>query len=150
MGRRISLITCTFTLIVSAWLAVLGVVASTAYADAKRIVLNCTIEEGAPQAYRSIQIMIDENIGIVIYNYQLVGDNYNREINKDTFIDLSMKISINDSKFMLANNSSGAFVITKHDGRFVHAFVTPIPAKDGNWVAFGNTHWGTCARSPFD
>lgn len=150
MGRLNSHSPCAISSIVSVWLAATIIVAATAHAEAGRIVLNCMIEEGAPEAYRSIQIMIDEDQGIVIYNYQLIGHDHKREIQKDTFIDISMKISINDSNFILANDSSGAFVITKHDGRFVHSFVMPIPTKDGNWVAFGNTHWGMCSKSPFD
>ena len=149
-------------LIALAWAATLVVVLPVGKAEAKRIVLNCDIEEGSSQPYDSTQIMIDEDKGIVIYHFQFLtgpgplqkfrveGPLPEGVTSRDMFIDRSMKITINTKNMIQVNDASGALIITKHDGRFVHAFVTPIPTKDGNWVAFGNNHWGTFAKSPFD
>ena len=145
-------------LIALAWAASLTVVLQADKAEAKRIILNCEIEGG----YGSTQIMIDEKEGIVIYHFQyLTGPGPLQKFqykgplpkgvtSKDEFIDVSMKITINTENFILANDESSAFIITKHDGRFVKAFVTPVPMGDGEWFAFGNTHEGTCVKSPFD
>ena len=145
----------------TAWVAALAVVVPAANAEAKQIVLNCEIEEGASQGQLSTQIMIDEDDGIVIYHFQYhKGSGPLRKLQlesplpegvpREKIIDVSMKITMNNDNFIMANDHSGAFVITKHDGRFVYSFVTPVPTKDGNWFAFGNTHWGTCVKSPFD
>jgi len=117
----------------------------------REIVLNCEIEEGGPQQYRSIQIMIDEHRGIVIYNFHLPAMNDFNPVRRSGpgYIDLSMKITMNDEKLIMANDDSGAFVMRKHDGRFVKAFVTPVPTKDGSWFALGNTHSGKCVKNPF-
>jgi len=120
----------------------------------QEIVLNCEIEEGSKAPYDSTQIMIDEYRGIVIYHFNYTGGNLNpiRVYHSDTgnqYIDLSMKISKKSDDFIVANNDDGAIVITKSDGKFVNAYVSPVPLLDGNWFAFGNTIWGTCAKSPF-
>lgn len=117
----------------------------------QEIVLDCKIEEGAPQGFDSTQIMIDEYRGIVVYHF---GGNLNPIVISSAggiknYIDLSMKININDDKFLVASDDNGAIVITKHDGKFVNSFVSPVPLPDGNWFAFGNTLWGTCAKNPF-
>ena len=50
--------------------AALAIVVQPGNAQAKQLVLNCEIEEGASQASLSTQIMIDENEGFVIYHFQ--------------------------------------------------------------------------------
>jgi hypothetical protein len=120
-----------------------------------QVVLNCEIEEGAPEDYRATKIMIDETNGFVIYHFQHHNSSdptrtIELEDGNKGEVDFSMKITINNSRFIMADDMNGAFIITKHDGRFVHAFVNSIPLNDGNFVAFGNVHWGTCAKSPFD
>ncbi len=149
-------------LIALAWVATLAVVLQVGKAEAKRMVLNCDIEEGSPQPHDSTQIMIDEDEEIVIYHFQFFtgrGSLQNFRVegplpegvtSRDMLIDRSMKITINTKNVIQANDASGALIITKHDGRFVYAFVTPILTKDGNWVPFGNTLRGTCTKSPFD
>jgi hypothetical protein len=115
-------------------------------------VLNCKIEEGAPKGSDTTQIMIDEEKGVVIYHYQWIGPDHIRTIQRDgqtLYIDTSMKITIKDARFIKANDESGAFVITKHDGRFVHAFVTPVPLPAGEFFAFGNVHSGVCSLNPW-
>ncbi len=118
-------------------------------AQAKPNVLNCEIKEGAPKEYRSLQIMIDEAAGIVIYHFQLVGTDPKRQVGPDQYVDLSMKITMKNDKMIMANDESGAFVMTKHDGKFVKASVMLVPLPNGNFAALGNTHWGTCVKSPF-
>jgi len=148
-------------LIALALVATLAVVLQAGKAEAKRIVLNCDIEEGLAQL-DSTQIMIDEDKGIVIYHFQYLkgpgplqkfrieGPLPEGVTSRDMLIDQSMKITINTKNMIQANDASHVFIITKHDGRFVYAFVTPIPTKDGNWFAFSNTLRGTCTKSPFD
>src|SRR5207249_657060 len=98
---------------------------------------------------RSKQVMIDEDKKIIIYDFQLIGSNPRRQVGPDEYVDISMKITLNNKQLIMANDISGAFLMTKHDGRFVKAYVTPVPTHDGNFAALGNTHWGTCIRSPF-
>ena len=123
----------------------------------KELILNCEIEEGAPARYASTKILIDEERGIVVYHFNLEGKDLNplRLTIDDTgaargYFDLSMKISISTPQFLMANDIEGAFLITKRDGKFVHAFVSPFHANDGNVYAMANTHWGTCSKSPFE
>ena len=143
--------------------AALAIVVPAANAEAKQIVLNCEIESGAPERYRSTQIMIDEDAGFVIYNFQHhKGSGPLRKFRvegpllegepREIIIDVSMKITESNDWYMLANDDKGAFVITKHDGRFAYSFVIAFPTNDdaGIWIPFGNTHLGTCAKSPFD
>lgn len=138
-------------------------------ADPARMVLNCKIEYGAPE--RLMQIMIDADAKIVIYDYQNFKDQPNfkekfyfkgkdqprpvlefkLDDGQTVYGDISMNITTNDKQRVQANDDSGAVLITKHDGRFARSWVIPVPAKSGkDFVAFGNTHLGTCSRSPFD
>lgn len=146
---------------VATGVAALAIVVPAANAEAKQIVLNCEIESGASERYRSTQIMIDEDAGFVIYNFQYhKGSGPLRKFRmegpllegepREITLDVSMKITVSNDWFILANDNNGAFVITKHDGRFAHSFVTPLSTNDGIWITFGNTHLGTCGRSPFD
>jgi len=130
--------------ITTAWIAI-GILA----ARAEPLILNCEIESGAPEGYRSIQIMIDEAEKVVVYNYQLLKGRGYVQKSGDGTIDMSMKVEINNNDFILANDATGAIVITKRDGKFVKAWAMPVPTNDGNWEAFGNTHWGKCIKSPF-
>jgi hypothetical protein len=118
--------------------------------EAKQLVLNCDISEGAPEGYRSIQIVIDEEKKFVIYNSQLTGTNPLRQVGEGQYVDLSMKISLNNAKLLMANDVSGSFLMTKSDGHFVHAWVVPIETKAGAYIPFANIHSGTCAKGPFD
>jgi hypothetical protein len=122
-------------------------------ADAKQLVLNCQITEGVSEPYRSPKILIDEDEGIVVYNFREklgVKLTVQREDCKDCYVDLSMKITIKNEKVLVANSDTSVFVMTKHDGKFVHSFVTPFPLPDGNYTALGNTLLGTCAKTPFN
>ena len=107
----------------------------------QEIVLDCKIE-GAPRGWDSTQIMIDEHRDIIIYGFQLPANrgSYNpiHRVGKGSgtgYIDLSMKITMNNDNFIMANDTSGALVINKHDGRFVKSFVTLIPVTIGSWFA---------------
>ena len=62
----------------------------------------------------------------------------------------SMQITTANDNFIIANDQSGAFSINKRDGTFSKSFVSPVPLKNGQWFVFGNTHSGTCAKSPFN
>jgi hypothetical protein len=69
---------------------------------------------------------------------------------KGCYADLSMKITIKNEKVLVANDTMSAFVMTKHDGKFVRSNVMPFPLPNGDYAALGNTLWGSCARSPFN
>jgi hypothetical protein len=139
-----------------AWVGALAVVALPAKAEAKPISLNCNIEEGASVADKYTQITIDEDAGTVIYNSHLTGPDPIKEyqvkgpIPKEIKIDVSMKITANNEKFIYANDKQSVFILTKHDGQFAYSFVTAVPVSEGNFLAFGNTHSGTCVNSLFD
>jgi hypothetical protein len=134
-------------------LAILILVISATNAEAKQLVLTCQITQGASEPYRSAKILIDEDAGIVVYDFnEKFGVKLKLE-SKDCngcYADLSMKITMKNEKVLVANNTTSAFVMTKHDGKFVHSFVTPLPLPDGNYAALGNTLWGACAKSPFN
>jgi len=124
-------------------------------ADAKQLILNCQITEGVPEPYRSrkIKILIDEDAGIVVYDFnEKVGFKVavQSEDCKGCYIDLSMKITLRNEKVLLANSTTSAFVMTKHDGKFVRSDVTPLPLPNGDYAALGNTIWGPCTKSPFN
>lgn len=116
------------------------------------IVLSCEIEEGVPKGSESIQIMVDESRGIVVYNFHLPSIREFNPIRKigNNYIDLSMKITLHNDAVIQASDTNGVFAITKSDGKFVYSFVSPFPLNNGEWLAFGNTHRGKCARSAFD
>jgi hypothetical protein len=118
------------------------------HADAKQTVLSCKIEEGSSAKYDSTQIMIDEEERQVIYHFQLVGADPIRKLGEGSFVDLSMKITINNDKIVMANDASHVFVMTKHDAKFVHAFVMPIPTPDGNFAAFWKHSLGNVHQEP--
>jgi hypothetical protein len=124
-----------------------SVAAQSATSDAKPIVLNCEIHEGAAEGYRSVQIMVDEENGIVIYNYERIGPEYKRKTEKG-YIDLSMKISFSDDKQISANDNSGAFIMTKQDAKFAKAWVIGVPLN-GSVFPWGNVHLGSCVKNPF-
>ena len=151
MERRAHWVVIRNALIVFAWVGALAVVAQPVRAEAKPIVLNCNIEESG---YKDTQITIDEDAGTVIYNSHLTGPDpiveFQSEDGTKTKIDVSMKITINTEKFIMANDQSGAFVLTKHDVRFAHAWVLPFKGPDGSYFAFANNLSGTCVKSPFD
>ena len=132
--------------------ATLAMVVFTANAEAKQIVLNCEIEGG----YQTTQIMIDDDKGIVIYHFQYHNSSdslrkFQSKDGKEIIVDMSMKITLNNDNFIMANNDSGLFLITKHDGRFVHPFVLPLPqTSSSGYSAFDNTHRGKCSKGPFD
>jgi len=138
-------------------------------ADPKQMVLNCKIEHPAPE--RLTQIMIDEDAKIVIYDYQkfkampnfkdkfyFKGKDQPRPVielklddGQTVYGDPSMTITTNDKQHIAANNSSDTILITKHDGRFARSYVVLLPAKSGkDMFPAGDTHLGTCSRSPFD
>lgn len=128
-------------------------VTSVTDAETKQLVLNCQITEGGSERYLSTKILIDEDAGIVVYNYnEKTGTKLATpsEDCKGCYVDLTMKITMKNEKALLANDTTSAFVMTKRDGKFVHSFVSLLPLPDGNFLAFGNTLWGTCAKSPFD
>jgi len=120
----------------------------TTVAEAKPLILNCEILEGASE--RSTQIMIDEENRIAVYNYQLVGPNWRKPVGTEgNYIDLSMKITSNNSKFIQANDNSGALLMTKSDAKFVKVWVAPILLNNGDIFAFSQTHEGKCTQNPF-
>jgi hypothetical protein len=128
-------------------------------AEAKRLVLNCQITKGA-SAERSPKILIDEDAGIVVYNFNESGFTIIARSQgcPGCYTNLDMKITMKNEKVLMAANDpkdekeliATAFVMTKHDGKFVHSFVATSPLPDGNFLAVGHTLWGTCAKSPFD
>jgi hypothetical protein len=129
------------------------------------MVLNCGVEEGGPKDGNDIQILIDMDQKIVVYNYQMIkhGKIENGRYivkfkvegqpegsaSEEQALDMSMKISIDTKDFLQADDVGGAIIITKHDARFVKAYVTPVQGNDGRWIALGNVHWGKCNQSPF-
>jgi hypothetical protein len=135
----------------TAHLAVAALIATAA--QGAPLVLSCKVESGAGSPDAPMQIMIDEEKGIVIYNYQWVGPNPKKQVNVDGrhgTIDQSMKVTANNSKFLVASSFNGTFVITKEDARFAYAYAMPFPSNAGNWIALGNTHMGSCVKSPFN
>jgi hypothetical protein len=128
----------------------IGLSILTPAAEAKPLILNCEILEGASEGHRSTQIMIDEENRIAVYNYQLVGPNWRKPVGAEgNYIDLSMKITSNNSKFIQANDNSGALLMTKSDAKFVKAWVIPVPLNNGDVFAFSQTHEGKCTQNPF-
>jgi hypothetical protein len=122
---------------------VLGMTARSTLSVAAPLVLHCKITEGAQ--IPSVTILVDEAESIVVYGgarSQIGGSS-------GALIDLSMKITLRDDRVIVANDTRGAIVITKHDGKFVHSFVTAIPLPNGNYGMLGNTIWGECTKSPF-
>jgi hypothetical protein len=123
------------------------------YADAKQLVLNCQITAGVPEPYRSRKIMIDEDAGIVVFDFnEKVGVKLLMESEncKGCYADLSMKITLKNEKLLLANNNYSAFAMTKHDGKFVKSSVMPVPLPNGDFAVLGDTLWGTCSKGPFN
>jgi hypothetical protein len=99
--------------------------------------------------------MIDEEKAIVIDNFQSNKgvthfQKFRSQSGDEVTLDISLKITVKSAQLILAHDDNGAILITKDDGKFVRSFVTPFPLNDGKWVAFGNTLWGTCTRSPFN
>lgn len=118
----------------------------------RELVLACEIKEGSIPGYKSIQIMVDEQRGIVIYNFQMPASNDLNPIRKinENYIDMSMKIVSTSDNIITATDLNGILAINKRDGKFVHSYVTSIPTKNGSLVSVPNTHSGTCAKSPFN
>jgi len=134
----------------AATIYVIELIALMTVVQAKPLVLNCEISEGAPAAYRSMQIMIDEENRILVYNYQLVGPNWKKPIGTEgNYIDFSMKITSNSSKIIEANTSSAVFLMTKADAKFVTASVLPFPLTNGTVFALSYTQEGKCTKNPF-
>lgn len=75
-------------------------------ATAESIILDCKVVEGGPKKDHPIQIMIDEEGKLLVYNYQLLGSDFRRRVGPNQFIDLSMKITAGNGKFILANDGS--------------------------------------------
>src|SRR5258708_4316902 len=109
-------------------------------ADAKQLILNCQITKGVSPD-RSPKILIDEEAGTVVYNFNEklgVGLIMLHEGCKGCYVNLSLKITTKNEKVLVANDPASVFVMTKHDGKFVHSFVAPFPLPDGDFLAFGN------------
>jgi hypothetical protein len=135
------------------------VVFGVAYARAAPKVLDCHIEEGAPNGSADTQVMVDEDKKIIVYNYQFLKNGnekngryiveFNSVDGKKSEYDASMKIVIDNNDFIEASSADGSLIITKKDARLVYAFVTPVQGSDGGWTAYGNVHWDRCSTSPF-
>jgi hypothetical protein len=104
--------------------------------------------------YPDTQIYINEVKRYVIYNAQF-GDNYERKrVYKTDYgetqeIDVGMDITFNNDVFILASDNSASFVFMKETLTFAYAWTTPVPLKDGKFLAFGNHTEGKCSVNPF-
>lgn len=123
---------------------------SNAYSQ-NGLLLNCELKDGYP----NIQIYINEAKRYVIYNAQVLGNNYERKhvFKRDSGetqeIDIGMDITINNDALILANDDSASFVFIKETLTFAYAWTTPVPLKDGKFLAFGNHTEGKCSVNPF-
>jgi hypothetical protein len=66
-------------------------------ADAKQLILSCQITDGVSDPHRSRNIMVDEDAGIVVFDFnEKVGFKVPSESDgcKGCYLDLSMKITL--------------------------------------------------------
>ncbi len=99
-------------------------------------VLVCDIEQ---TGYEPIKILIDEQNGVVVYNYQYKYS-----------VDFPLHITLNNDDMIIANDNSTVILITKNDANFAVGWITPFPKSDGTFGVFSNALNGRCSVSPFD